>query len=52
MAHFLEKIFGSFNDKEVKRLMKTVDQIEKLEPEYEGLRDEALRAKTLNLGKD
>lgn len=47
MAHFLEKIFGSFNDKEVKRLMKTVDQIEKLEPEYEGLRDEALRAKTL-----
>ena len=29
MAHFLEKIFGSFNDKEVNKLMKRVKEIEK-----------------------
>lgn len=42
----LEKIFGSFNDKEVKRLMKTVDKIEALEPDMQVLSDEELRSKT------
>lgn len=42
----LEKIFGSFNDKEVKRLMKTVDKIEALEPDIQALSDEELRGKT------
>src|SRR5690554_5198986 len=46
MAHILEKIFGSLNDKEIKRLMKTVDQIQELEPVIQGLEDEALKEKT------
>ncbi|WP_432662717.1 preprotein translocase subunit SecA [Wukongibacter baidiensis] len=43
---FLEKIFGNFNDKEVKRLMKTVDKVEAFEPEMQGLSDEELKNKT------
>ncbi len=42
----LEKIFGSFNDREVKRLMKTVDKIEALEPEIQSLSNEELKGKT------
>ncbi|MCT4566330.1 MAG: preprotein translocase subunit SecA [Maledivibacter sp.] len=42
----LEKIFGSFNDKEVKRLMKTVDKIEALEPNIQALSDIELKNKT------
>ncbi|SHJ67314.1 preprotein translocase subunit SecA [Paramaledivibacter caminithermalis] len=42
----LEKIFGSFNDREVKRLMKTVDEIEALEPDMQALSNEELRGKT------
>ncbi len=42
----LEKIFGSFNDREVKRLMKTVDKIEALEAEMQSLSNEELRGKT------
>lgn len=44
---FLEKIFGNLNDKEVKKMMKTVDKIEVLEPEMEGLDDGALQEKTM-----
>ncbi len=43
---FLEKIFGSENDREVKRLMKRVDEIEALEPQMQALSDDALREKT------
>ncbi|MEW9124021.1 MAG: preprotein translocase subunit SecA [Thermotaleaceae bacterium] len=46
---FLEKIFGSFNDREVKRLLKTVHQIEALEPDIAKLSDIDLRNKTLYL---
>jgi len=42
----LEKIFGSFNDREVKHLMKTVDKIEAFEPEMKSLSDEELKNKT------
>lgn len=42
----LEKIFGNFNDKEVKRLMKTVDKVEAFESEMQALSDEELRNKT------
>ncbi|MFZ5354310.1 MAG: preprotein translocase subunit SecA [Bacillota bacterium] len=42
-----EKIFGNPNDKEVKRLMKTVDEIEALEPEMKKLSDEELQNKTV-----
>ncbi len=42
----LDKIFGTHSEREVKRLLPLVDGIEALEPEYEKLSDEALRAKT------
>lgn len=44
---FLEKIFGSLNDREVKKLFKTVHQIEALEPEIAKLSDIDLQNKTL-----
>ena len=40
------KIFGSRNDRILRRLNKQVIKINKLEPEYEALSDEQLRAKT------
>lgn len=41
------KIFGSRNDRLVKRLRKTVEQINLLEAEYEALTDDALSGKTV-----
>ena len=41
----LSKIFGSRNDRTIKRLRKTVEQINALEPEFEKLSDEGLQAK-------
>ncbi len=41
------KMFGSRNDRLVKRLRKTVEQINLLESEYEALSDDALRGKTV-----
>ena len=41
-----EKIFGTHSEREVKRVIPIVDLIEALEPEYEKLSDEALKAKT------
>ena len=43
---FLEKLFGNENDREVKRLMKKVEEIEALEPQMKALSDTELRAKT------
>ena len=42
----LKAIFGTKNDREVKRMRKTVAKINALEPEYEKLSDEELRGKT------
>lgn len=42
----LKAIFGTKNDREVKRMRKTVEKINALEPEYEKLSDEELRGKT------
>ncbi len=42
----LEKLLGNFNDKEVKRLMKTVDEIEALDEKMQSLSDAELRKKT------
>lgn len=42
----LQKIFGNLNDKEVKKLMKIVDEIEALEPQMKALSDEQLQSKT------
>ncbi|WP_027995557.1 preprotein translocase subunit SecA [Simplicispira psychrophila] len=45
-TNFLTKIFGSRNDRLLKQYRKTVAQINAMEPSFEGLSDEALRAKT------
>jgi preprotein translocase subunit SecA len=42
----LAKVFGTSNDRAVKRLLPEVEQINALEPEVEKLTDEQLRAKT------
>jgi preprotein translocase subunit SecA len=42
----LTKVFGSKNDREIKRMRKTVKRINALDDEFSGLSDEALRAKT------
>ncbi|OGO77282.1 MAG: preprotein translocase subunit SecA [Clostridiales bacterium GWB2_37_7] len=41
-----DKLFGNQNDREVKKLMKTVDEIEALEPSIKALTDEQLQEKT------
>ncbi len=42
-----EKIFGTHSQNELKRIYPIVDHIEALEPEFQKLSDEELRAKTL-----
>lgn len=44
--NILEKIFGSYSEKELKRIKPTVDQIEAFEPEIKKLSDSELRGKT------
>ncbi|MBD7915622.1 preprotein translocase subunit SecA [Clostridium sp. Sa3CUN1] len=43
---FFEKIFGSYSEREVKKLEKIADKIEALEESMQKLSDEELRAKT------
>ena len=43
---FLKKIFGSKNERELKRLAPLVDRITALEPQYRALSDAGLRAQT------
>ena len=43
---FLEKVFGSYSDKEIKKIMPVVEKINSLEPSMEALSDAELRAKT------
>ncbi|KAB2905244.1 MAG: preprotein translocase subunit SecA [Burkholderiaceae bacterium] len=45
-TNFLTKLFGSRNDRLLKQYRKTVARINAMEPEYEKLNDEQLRAKT------
>ncbi|HIY04920.1 MAG TPA: preprotein translocase subunit SecA [Candidatus Anaerotignum merdipullorum] len=42
----LEKIFGNYSEKEIKKITPIVKKIEALAPEYETLSDEELKAKT------
>ncbi len=42
----LEKIIGSYSERELKRIMPIVDEIEEMEPEFQVLTDEQLKAKT------
>ena len=46
MLGLVKKIFGDANEREIKRLMRTVDEINALEPQISQLSDEALRGKT------
>ena len=43
---FLEKIFGDWNEKEIRRIEKIADKIEALDGEMQSLTDEELKAKT------
>ncbi|UJF19616.1 preprotein translocase subunit SecA [Vibrio sp. SS-MA-C1-2] len=47
LSKLLTKIVGSRNDRTLRRLRKIADQINKLEPEFESLADEELKAKTV-----
>lgn len=46
MAKILTKIFGDGNQRQLKRIQKTVDEIDALEETYEQLSDNDLQAKT------
>ena len=41
------KVFGTSNERAVKRLLPTIKQINEFEPSIQALSDEALRAKTI-----
>ena len=51
MINILEKIFGSYADKEIKRVMPEVEEIEDMEPKIQALSDNELRAKTAEFKK-
>ncbi len=46
LKRLFKKVFGTYSEREIKKLDKTVDQIEALEPEYAQLTDEQLKSKT------
>ena len=46
MKKFFEKVFGSYSDREIKRIEPIVQQIESFEPEMQKLTDEQLKLKT------
>jgi preprotein translocase subunit SecA len=48
-GNIIKSVFGSKNERELKRLAPIVDQINRLEPDFQALSDEALRAKTAEL---
>ena len=42
----LDRIFGSYSDRELKKIYPIADAIERLDKEYSAMSDEELRAKT------
>ncbi len=46
ITKLLSKVFGSRNDRTVKRMRKTVEQINAMEPQFESLSDEQLQNKS------
>ena len=46
MMDWIKRIVGTKNDREIKRIRPFVDDINKLEPDYQRLSDEELKAKT------
>lgn len=49
--NLFEKMIGSYSDRELKRIMPIVDDIEELEPKIKDLTDEQLKAKTQEFKK-
>ncbi|MGE5613452.1 MAG: preprotein translocase subunit SecA [Bacillota bacterium] len=49
--NFIEKIVGSYSERELKRINPIVDEIEALEPKMKSLTDAELRAKTFEFKK-
>lgn len=47
LIKLLTKVFGSSNDRTLRRMRKVVDQITKMEPDFERLSDDELKAKTV-----
>ena len=47
LIKLLTKVFGSSNDRTLRRMRKVVDQINKMEPDFEKLSDDELKAKTV-----
>ncbi len=47
IGKFLKGVFGSKNERELKRMAPIVDAINQLEPQYQALSDADLQAKTL-----
>jgi preprotein translocase subunit SecA len=43
---FIEKVFGTHSEREIKRIIPIADRIEEMEPDIEKLSDEALKGKT------
>ena len=48
---FLDKLFGSYSEKELKRIRPTVDKVLALEERFRGLSDDELRDMTPRLKK-
>ncbi|WP_128896382.1 preprotein translocase subunit SecA [Longirhabdus pacifica] len=46
MLGLIKKVIGDANERELKRIMKTVTKINEMEPQFEALSDEELKAKT------
>ncbi|MBK5071960.1 preprotein translocase subunit SecA [Budviciaceae bacterium CWB-B4] len=46
LTKLMTKVFGSRNDRTLRRMRKNVETINRLEPEYEALSDDELKAKT------
>lgn len=49
--NIIEKVFGTHSERELKRIVGLVDQIESLQDEFKTLSDEALKAKTIEFKK-
>lgn len=47
IGSLLKKVFGTKNDREIKRILTIVDEINKLELDYEALTDDLLKGKTV-----
>ncbi len=46
VKRFFEKVFGTYSEREIKKLEKIADKIEALEPEFAKLTDQELKDKT------